>query len=244
MSEPRYPVAILAGGTATRLRPLTETVPKSLIEVNGEPFIAHQLRLLCRNGFEHVVVCAGHLGEMTRAFVKDGAEFGLRVDFSFDGPSLLGTAGALKKALPLLGAAFFVLYGDSYLLCDYRAVQEAFAKRSSEGLMTVFRNEDRWDRSNVEFSDGRIVAYDKVRRTSRMRHLDYGLGILRPSALDAVPVDLPRDLAEVYRSLLEREELIGFEVTQRFYEIGSFEGLEETRAFLGTSRAPERSLAE
>ncbi len=232
MSEPLYPAAVLAGGLATRLQPLTATIPKALVDVNGEPFIAHQLRLLQANGVTRVVICAGHLGEMTREYVGDGARFGLQVDFSFDGLRLLGTAGALKRALPLLAESFFVVYGDTYLPCDYGAVQRAFGASRKLALMTVFRNEDRWDRSNVEFADGRIVAYDKARRTSRMRHLDYGLGVLSRRAFDDVPLDVPHDLAVLYQSLLARGELAAWEVEQRFYEVGSFEGLEETRRYL------------
>jgi N-acetyl-alpha-D-muramate 1-phosphate uridylyltransferase len=242
VSEPLYPVAILAGGLATRLQPLTASVPKALLDVNGEPFIAHQLRLLRRSGVERVVVCAGYLGEMIRDSVENGGRFGLHVDYSFDGPRLLGTAGAVKRALPLLAESFFVLYGDAYLPCDYAAVQQAFTERRALALMTVFRNDDRWDRSNVEFSDGRILAYDKTRRTSRMCHLDYGLGVFSRRAFDDVPPEAPHDLAMLYQSLLERGELAAWEVGQRFYEIGSFEGIEETRRYLAAqSSSPTTS---
>ena len=240
MSGALYPVAILAGGTATRLRPLTETIPKALVDVNGEPFIAHQLRLLRAGGVARVVVCTGYLGEMVRDHVGDGAAFGLGIEFSLDGPRLLGTAGALKKAAPLLGDAFFVLYGDAYLPCDYRAVQDAFARSGALALMTVFRNEDRWDRSNVEFAEGRILAYDKAHPTPRMRHVDYGLGVASRRALDAVPAGVPHDLAALYQSLLARGELAAWEVSQRFYEIGSFAGLEETRRYLAGG-SPQRT---
>ena len=232
MSGAPLPVAILAGGIATRLMPLTANRPKALVDVAGEPFIAHQLRSLRSAGIGRVVVCAGHLGEMTREFVGDGAAFGLRVDFSFDGPLLLGTAGALRKALPLLGDAFFVLYGDSYLLCDYAAVQAAFERIGKAALMTVLKNDDRWETSNVEFVGGRIVSYDKVNKTARMRHVDYGLGVLGRRALDGVSAEAPHDLSVLYQSLLGAGELAAFEVYDRFYEIGSFEGLDELRALL------------
>src|ERR1044071_224936 len=153
---------------------------------------------------------------MIREYVGDGARFGLKVEFSFDGPAPLGTAGALKRALPLLGASFFVLYGDSYLPCDYRDVQRAFAGSGRPALMTVFRNEDRWDPSNVEFSEGRILAYDKTRRTARMQHLDYGLGVFHRRAFDGVPGETATDLATLYRSLLERGELAAWEGGPRF----------------------------
>ena len=245
MTAPLPPVAILAGGLATRLRPLTATMPKALLDVDGEPFIAHQLRLVKARGAERIVVCAGYLGEMTQEYVGDGSRFGLQVDFSFDRPQPLGTAGALRHALPLLGPCFFVLYGDSYLPCDYRAVHRAFGRSGQLALMAVFRNEDRWERSNVEFADGRILAYDKAHRTPRMRHVDYGLGIMAARALDDIPDGVPHDLAVLYQRLLSRDELAGLEVDERFHEIGSFEGLEEMRRYLAgrrprsyTERAP------
>jgi NDP-sugar pyrophosphorylase family protein len=226
------PVAILAGGLATRLRPLTESVPKALLPVNGEPFIAHQLRLLQTAGIERVVMCVGYLGERIREFVGDGARFGLTVEFCFDGPVLLGTAGAVKMALPHLGRQFFVLYGDSYLPCDYQAVVAAFASSGKEALMTVFRNEGQWDSSNILFADGRILTYDKRNPSSEMRHIDYGLGVFRDLAFAAVAADQPYDLAVLYGELLGRGELAGLEIHQRFYEIGSAAGLRELSGFL------------
>ena len=211
---------------ATRLMPLTETVPKALVDINGEPFIAHQLRLLRSRGIDNVVICAGHLGEMIRDFVDDGRRFDIQVEYSFDGGRLLGTGGAIKKALNLLGDNFFVLYGDSYLPCDFKNIQATFEDSGKKGLMTVFRNEGAWDTSNVELRSGQILAYDKRRLSPRMRHIDYGLGVFQREAFDSVPEEMPYDLAELYRFLLGKGELAAFEVEQRFYEIGSVEGLE------------------
>jgi NDP-sugar pyrophosphorylase family protein len=226
------PIAILAGGLATRLRPITETIPKALIDIAGEPFLAHQLRLLHGGGIRHAVLCVGYLGEQVRNYAGDGSAFGLRVDYSFDGPQLLGTAGAIKRALPLLGDAFFVVYGDSYLPIDYAAVAHAFVDSGKLGLMTVFRNHGQWDTSNVEFSEGRLLAYDKTNRTPRMQHIDYGLGVFRRDAFDNVPGDRPHDLAAVYQSLLRKDQLAAWESPQRFYEIGSPEGIRELTELL------------
>jgi NDP-sugar pyrophosphorylase family protein len=225
-------LAILAGGLAVRLRPATETIPKALIEIGGEPFLAHQLRLLNRGGITRAVLCVGYRGEAIRDYAGDGSRFGLQLEYSFDGPQLLGTAGAIRRALPMLGDAFFVVYGDSYLPCDYKAVEEAFIRSRKQGLMTVFRNHGQWDGSNVEYAGGRIVAYDKVNRTSRMQHIDYGLGAFRASAFDKVPEGHPADLAGVYQRLLRRGELAAFESMTRFYEIGSFAGIRELEALL------------
>ena len=210
-----------------RLRPITEKVPKLLIEVAGEPFLSHQIRLLREAGLERLVVCAGYLGEMIVERYGDGAKWGVRIEYSFDGPSLLGTGGALIRALPKLGEAFYVLYGDSYLPVDYRAVGEGFLGAGCAGLMTVYRNEDRYDASNVWFEDGRIRAYDKKARVPQMRHIDYGLGVFRAGAFDAFPRDAAVDLAAVQQALVKRGQLAGFEVKERFYEIGSVEGLAE-----------------
>jgi NDP-sugar pyrophosphorylase family protein len=226
------PIAILAGGLATRLRPVTETIPKALIEVAGEPFLAHQLRLLRRNGFEHVVLCVGYLGEKIEAFAADGRGFGLHVEYAFDGPQLLGTAGALRRAMPMLGDEFAVIYGDSYLPCDYRAALAAFHDSGKLGLMSVYRNEGLWDTSNVEFAGGCILAYDKANRTPDMRHIDYGLGAFQRGVFDDVPASRPYDLAAVYQGLLRRGELAAWESSERFYEIGSMEGINDLGEFL------------
>jgi N-acetyl-alpha-D-muramate 1-phosphate uridylyltransferase len=226
------PVAVLAGGLATRLGTLTREAPKCLMEVARRPFIHHQLHQLHSNGVQRVVLCLGHLGEKVVETIRDGSAFDLDVVYSFDGPELRGTAGALKRALPLLGPAFFVLYGDSYLECNYVAVQEAFVAAGKMALMTVFRNEGQWDTSNVEFRDGRIVAYDKVARTPAMQYIDYGLSVWNRRAFDVVPESGSCDLAVVCQEMLRRGELAGFEVTERFYEIGSVAGLAETRGYL------------
>jgi NDP-sugar pyrophosphorylase family protein len=222
-----FPAAILTGGLATRLRPITETIPKALIDIAGEPFIAHQLRLLHSRGLRRVVLCVGHMGERIREFVGDGSAFGMDVAYSFDGPVLRGTGGALQQALPLLGDQFFVVYGDSYLPCDYAAVQGFFEASGKQGLMTVFRNHGQWDTSNVEFEDGRIVVYDKKLRSPRMHYIDYGLGLFRKEAFAGIGDGEVKDLAAVYQELLSRSELAAYEIQERFYEIGSFAGMEE-----------------
>lgn len=229
-------VAILAGGLATRLRPVTETVPKSLLEVNGEPFVVHQLRLLKSKGINRVVLCVGHLGEVIQSAIGDGASLGLPVDYSFDGPTLLGTAGAIKNALPKLGASFFVMYGDSYLPCDYTAIVRNFEGAAVLGMMTVFRNEGKWDGSNVEFAAGKIIAYSKTDRTPLMHYIDYGLGVFRSEAFERLPDGAPHDLADIYADLLRRNQLSAYEVKERFYEIGSLTGLEETAEHLSAQQ--------
>lgn len=226
------PLALLAGGLAKRLRPITETIPKAMVEVAGEPFIAHQLRLLKREGISHVVICAGYLGEQIQDFVKDGARFGLTVEYSFDGDELLGTGGALKKAFPRLDEYFWVMYGDTYLDISFPPILGYFNNQNASGLMTVLKNKNQWDKSNVLLENYRIVNYNKAAPTPAMHHIDYGLGLLKKSAFSPWKDQRVFDLADVYQGLVEAGDLLGFEVDRRFYEIGTSEGLEQTTAYL------------
>ena len=229
--ERLMPIAILAGGFATRMRPATETIPKALLSVAGEPFIAHQLRLLRRGGVSKVVLCVGHLGKMIEEFVGGGEAFDLPVLYSREDEKLLGTGGALRQALPLLGPCFFVLYGDSYLDVDYAAVQRDFEASGAPALMTVYRNDGRWDTSNVLFDGARVVRYEKRRPSADMHHIDYGLGVFSADALRG-PDQETFDLADVYSRLAMAGRLAGYEAPRRFYEIGTPAGLIETEAFL------------
>ena len=229
------PIAILAGGLATRLRPITERIPKALVSVAGEPFLAHQLRLLHSWGIKRAVLCVGYLGEMIESEFGASAH-GVELAYSFDGPKLLGTGGALRQALPLLAEAFYVLYGDSYLPIDYAAVAEAWKRSGQPALMTVFQNEGAWDTSNVEFAGGKIVRYDKRERTPAMRHIDYGLSIFTREVFAQRPEGEAFDLADVQRELVQRGAMAGLEVTQRFYENGSHAGLAELEKLLQTQK--------
>lgn len=226
------PVAILAGGLATRLYPLTKTIPKALIDIAGQPFIFRQLRLLKREGISNVVICAGYLGEQIKEMVQDGSSLGLRVEYSFDGDRLLGTGGALRKALPLLDDKFWVLYGDSYLDTQYDPILKYFLSDTRLGLMTVYENQGKWDTSNVVFREGKILKYDKKNLTPDMHYIDYGLSLFRKEALSAIPEGEFFDLPCIYSKLISSGELLGYEVKERFYEIGKPEGLEELRNIL------------
>ena len=230
----RVPIAVLAGGLATRLGAFAATTPKALVEVAGQPFVDHQLALWQRHGLRRVVVCVGHLGDQIVRHVGDGHRFGLDVTYSFDGERRLGTGGALRQAAPQLGDICWVTYGDAYLDVDYRAILATFADMPLDclGLMAVYRNENQWDRSNVCFRDGRLVRYDKVQRTPDMAHIDFGLAVLRCAAIARIPVNIEVDLGDLYRDLVAGGRMVGYEVTQRFYEIGSPAGLAETRAHI------------
>jgi len=226
------PVIILAGGLATRLRPITEKIPKALIEVNGKPFLDYQMRLLAANGVTRAVLSVAYRGEMIEEFLGDGSRYGIEVTYSHDGPTYLGTAGAIRKALHRLGDAFFTLYGDSYLTADFADVEKTFLASGKQALMTVYRNEGLFDTSNVEFDNGRILAYDKKTLTDRMRHIDYGLGVFRASVFAGLADGESCDLATLYQDVLRRGELAAYEVSERFYEIGTVSGIVDTGNFL------------
>jgi NDP-sugar pyrophosphorylase family protein len=231
---------ILAGGLGTRMRPHTHTLPKAMLPVNGVPFVDHQLTLLAGQGVSQVVFCVGYRGDMISDFVGDGGRWGLAADYVDEGKDLKGTAGALRVALDAgrLEEDFLVLYGDSYLPIDHPPVMAAFLDSGADALMTVFRNGNRWDTSNVLFEDGRIVVYDKHRRDPRsaeMMHIDYGLGAFRRSTVDKyVPPDVKADLADVYQTLCSNGLLAGYEVSSRFFEVGSPGGLSDLEAHLTT----------
>ena len=232
MSSALPPICILAGGLGTRLGELASDTPKALVEVAGEPFLWHQLRLLAAHGLSDVVLCVGHLGEQVEASV--GAErFGLRIAYSHDAPGLDGTLGAIRRAQRLLGERFLVLYGDAYLRLDYAAADAAWQRSGLPAMMTVLRNENRWDTSNAIYAHGRVLAYNKRAPHADMHWIDYGLSGLERTALELAPAGVG-DLADLFQRLAAAGLLHGFEATERFFEIGTPAALEQTDAYLRT----------
>ena len=223
-------VAILAGGLATRLRPLTEKIPKSMVEIAGKPFVHHQLTLLKSQGIERVVLCTGYLGEQIAAYVGDGHNYGLAVTYSYDGEKLLGTGAAVRAcaAAGLLSDPFWVLYGDSYLELDLAPILSVFSPSPKLGLMTVFKNENKFDQSNIHFAEGSVVKMDKS--NPKLQYIDYGLSLLRHAALDLAPPEA-FDLSSLFKILITQNQLLGFEAKKRFYEIGSAQGLADTQHY-------------
>ena len=226
------PIAILAGGLATRLQPKTLTIPKAMIEVAGEPFICHQLRYLRQQGIDEVVICIGHLGQIIQDRIRNGSEFGLNVRYSLDGPKLLGTAGALKQALPLLDDKFFVVYGDTFLPINFKEVQQSYFASHKPALMTILKNGDKWDKSNVVYRNHQLEEYNKSESRPEMNYIDYGLAVLSREIFETVPLGEKIDLADVYQQLSKDGQLAGYEVHERFYEIGSFDGLSEADNYI------------
>jgi MurNAc alpha-1-phosphate uridylyltransferase len=217
---------VLAGGFATRMRPRTLTVPKAMIEVAGRPFVEWQLELLARAGLRDIVMCIAHLGESLRAHVGDGARFGVRVAWSEEGPKLLGTAGALRAALPLLAATFLVTYGDSYLPFDYsQPLRTLEAHHDCDGVMAVYKNDDKWDSSNVLTDGVWVLRYEKGAQDPALDHIDYGATALRREVIAALPSGEPSGLDRLQHELADRKRLRACVARDRFFEIGSPEGL-------------------
>jgi NDP-sugar pyrophosphorylase family protein len=224
-------VLILCGGLATRLQPITKTIPKSLVMINNKPMLQYQLDMLQKQGIRHVVLCVGYLGEM----IKDtfGDKYGdILLEYSFDGSKQLGTGGAIKKTYSKLSNTFFVLYGDSYLPVEYKPILEYFNTTNKSGLMTLFKNDNLYDTSNVIFKDNQIVCYDKNNKTSDMNYIDYGLSIFNVSVFNTYPADCSFDLSQVMINLVNDKQIAGYEVFNRFYEMGSINGLNELELYL------------
>jgi N-acetyl-alpha-D-muramate 1-phosphate uridylyltransferase len=229
------PIAVLAGGLATRLRPITENIPKSLIVVNNTPFVLHQLKLFKQNGINRVHFCLGHLGEIVKEVIEASIfSKTLEITYSFDGEMLLGTAGAIKKAFPSLPDVFFITYGDSYLDINYKSVESQFEKsdRDDYGLLTVYKNANNYDKSNVIYKKNKILLYSKKQSKTNMKYIDYGLGILKKNHFNNCPDNTPFDLSEIYEHLSKKGELLGYEILERFYEIGSVKGIKALSNYL------------
>jgi NDP-sugar pyrophosphorylase family protein len=229
---------ILAGGTGTRMRPATEEMPKALLPVLGKPFADWQLGLLAEQGVQRILYSVGYRGEMIREHIGEGSRFGLEVGYVDEGEHLRGTGGALRLALDLgkLDEAFFVLYGDSYLPVDLGGIESAWEQTELPALMTVFRNDDQWDRSNAIYSGGRVILFDKSRPADRvedMHWIDYGLSVLTQEPIaDYCPPEGVNDLADAMRDLSREGKLAGYEVSERFYEAGSPEGIRDLEQYL------------
>lgn len=226
------PIAILAGGLATRIKPISNAVPKSLVDINGQPFLEWQLQLLEKNNCERVVICASHKSEMIESFIESRPKSNLEILFSLDGDKQLGTGGAIIKARELLGKSFLVIYGDSYLPVDFNEISQYFLKSNKPALMTVVRNDFKSDPSNVIFENGYIQKYDKYNPAEGMYHIDFGLNAFKSNALNNYPSNEYIDLSSIQMTLATRKELVGFQVSQRYYEVGSLEGIEIFRKYM------------
>lgn len=229
-------IVILAGGLGTRLKHLTGKIPKAMVPIGEKPFLELQISLLKKHGISDFVLCVGHLGEKIKAYFGNGEKFGIKIRYSEETEGLLGTAGAIKKASDLLDDVFFVTYGDAYLILDYQAAMRYFKKSKKLGLMVVYKNFDRYDKSNVVVDGSLIKIYSKEKKAPNMVYIDFGVSILRKKALDLVPEGKVVDLEELCQKLIRKKELLAFETNQRFYEIGSPEGLMEFERLISSGQ--------
>jgi len=224
-------VVILAGGLATRLGNLTRNQPKSMVKVWGKPFLEYQLEVLRRGGIEDIILCIGHMGEQIERHFGNGSKYGVNIEYSTE-DKLLGTAGALKKAEALLNGRFFTMYGDSYLFLDFSLVMSYFESRNKLALMTVYKNYDRYDKSNTIVEEGLVKKFSKKERTRDMVYIEYGANIFKKEALEMIPENQFYSLDDFFPSLIKMEELLAFEVKERFYELGSPQGFEEFKTYI------------
>ena len=224
-------MAILAGGLATRLGYLTRNNPKSMLEIWGKPFLEYQLELLKRGGIKNIVLCIGHMGEQIERHFGNGRSYGLNIKYSLE-DRLLGTAGALKKAEALLNDTFFTMYGDSYLFLDFNAAMSYFKSQNKLALMTVFKNYDRYDRSNTVVEGNLVKKISKKEKAKDMVYIEYGANIFSKEVLEMIPQDQSYSLDDLFLCLIEMGELLAFEVKERFYETGSPEGLMEFQQYI------------
>jgi len=225
-------IVILAGGVASRLRPLTETIPKSMIMVSGKPFLEYQLNLIKDNGIENVVLCVGYRHEQIEEYFGDGSRFGVNITYSYEKEKLLGTGGALKNAEQYLEKDFFIMYGDAYLPINFKAVRKYFLNQNTTACMVVYRNESKYDKSNVIFNNNKVITYDKKKYLPEMEYIDYGLSIVSKKVLDFLPAGVFIDLADFFYDLAVQGNLSGYEVNARFYEIGSFGGIKDFKKYI------------
>jgi MurNAc alpha-1-phosphate uridylyltransferase len=229
-------VAILVGGLATRLEPILKDTPKSLIEICGKPFIDWQLRLLAQSGIDRVVLCTSYKSEMIEKYVGDGTKYGIQISYSKDGQTQLGTGGAIKKATPLLEESFMVLYGDSYLPIDYTLVQDAFKKPNNVALMTIYKNNNELDASNVYFEFGKVKKYSKGSKSDEFNYIDFGLSLFNKNVFNQYKPDEKFDLSETFSALCEANLLAAYEVKERFYEVGSISGISDFTEYIKRSQ--------
>jgi len=221
-------IVIIAGGLATRLYPITQKIPKSMIEIGGKPFLQWQIKLLKKNKITDIILCVGQMAEQIEEYFGDGSKFGVKLTYSKEKPDqLLGTGGALKNAQDLLDDIFMVTWGDSYLDLDYQKVEKFFLKNNKLGLMSVWHNKNKIEPSNVTIEGNLIKSYSKKRLTKEIEYIDYGLLIFRKEALKFLPENQKTDFSVLNQALIKRKQLLAYNTGKRYYQIGNFPGLEE-----------------
>lgn len=224
-------VVIFCGGLATRLGSLSKHIPKSMIEVQGKPFLSYQLDQLKHHKITDVVLCVGHLSKHIQSYFKDGSDFGVHITYSYDTEKLLGPIGALKHAEPHLTSTFFTLYGDSYVFVNYKDIHSYFKEKKAKALMTVYHNNDKYDQSNLVINNDRVIQYGG-QKTAKMTYIDYGVSLFHKSILDDIPNNAFCSTADFYTKVVQKHQLYAYEVDTRFYHIGTPTALTEFKTYI------------
>ena len=225
-------MVIICGGLGTRLGHLTKYTPKSMIEIEGKPFLEYQIENLKKQSVTDIVLCVGHLSEKIEEYFGNGERFGVNLKYSFENDKLLGQIGAVKNAEPLLKDTFFIMYGDSYLSIDLHKVHNFFIQNNKPALMVVYKNHDKYDRSNIIIQDNMVVGYGEKQRTRDMVYIDYGTSVFRKKVLEYIPKDTPYSTEEFFSDLIKKQELLAYESEKRFYHIGTPEAIEDFRNYV------------
>jgi NDP-sugar pyrophosphorylase family protein len=224
---------ILAGGRGERLEPLTNNIPKPMVEINGKPFLEYQLQLLKQNKITEILLCVGYLKDTITGYFGDGRKLGMRIEYSVE-EGFLGTAGALKEARSLLPQEFILLYGDSYLPINYIELAEAWTGSKASGLVVCYNNSLGIARNNIYLNpENRVMAYDKRNPPVQANYVEAGVSILKKEILGLIPEGRVVSLEEeVFALLIKEQRLKGYPVSQRYYDIGTLERLEEIKGIL------------
>lgn len=222
---------ILCGGLATRMGDPAKTIPKSMMDIDGKPFLQYQIENLKKHQINDIVLCVGHLSEKIKEYFGDGSKFWVNIQYSHDGEKPLGPIGALKKAEPLLNEIFFTMYGDSYVFLDFKKVYLHFLKQKKSALMTAYKNHDKYDKSNIVIKNEKITKYNE-KKTKDMIYIDYGVSIFRKQILELIPENTYFTTKDLFAKLIKQNELLAFEVRKRFYHIGNLEGLEDFKSHI------------
>lgn len=225
-------MVILCGGLATRLGNLAKDIPKSMIKIKNKPFLEHQIENLKNHSIKDIVLCVGHLSDKIENYFGNGKKFGVNILYSYDKDKPLGPIGALKNAEPLLEDIFFIMYGDSYLNVDFQKIYSYFIKQNKLGLMAVYKNFNKYDKSNLIVKNNLVVAYGEKNRTQDMIYIDYGTSILRKKSLNSISKNTFYSTGQFFSELILNKQLIAFEIEERFYHIGNPDALIDFRNFI------------
>jgi len=225
-------IVILCGGLATRLGNLAKNTPKSMMEINSKPFLEHQIEKLKKQGLKDIVLCVGHLSRQIEEYFGNGKKFGVKIKYSYDGEKQLGPIGAVKNAESLLDDDFFIMYGDSYLSVDFQKAYSDFKKTNKSALMVVYKNQDKYDKSNLIVDNNMVIGYGAEDKTKEMIFIDYGTSVLSKKTLESVPENTMYSTGEFFSELIKKNQLCAYEAKKRFYHIGNLEALEELEKYI------------